>query len=88
MDACPAGAAPNGIQQLVGNTWEWVASDFNCTDDQGRDIVGESLLKGIRGGAFDTYFAWQATGAFRSGLPCLARVGNVGFRCALDLLPE
>ena len=88
VDACPAGAAPNGILQLVGNTWEWVESDFDCTDDQDRRIVGESLMKGIRGGAFDTYFAWQATGSFRTGLPCLARAGNVGFRCALDLVQE
>lgn len=85
VDACPAGAAPNGVQQLVGNTWEWVDADFECTDDTDRPIIGESVLKCIRGGAYDTYFPWQATGRFRSGVPALARCHNVGFRCAMDL---
>jgi formylglycine-generating enzyme required for sulfatase activity len=40
-------------------------------------------MNSIRGGAFDTYFAWQATATFRTGLACVARSNNVGFRCAL-----
>ncbi len=85
VSACPGGIAPNGVQQLIGNTWEWVAGDFAATDREGRPVVGETLLKPIRGGAFDTYFPWQAVSAFRSGLGCVARMHNVGFRCALDL---
>jgi iron(II)-dependent oxidoreductase len=85
VNACPDGAAPNGILQLIGNTWEWVSSDFEATDRNGRKIVGDMLLKGIRGGAYDTYFPWQAVSAFRTGLGSLARVHNVGFRCAMDL---
>ncbi len=85
VDACPGGAAPNGVLQLIGNTWEWVDSDFQCKDEDGVDVVGESPLKSIRGGAFDTYFPWQATSTFRTGLGHLARVQNVGFRCALDM---
>lgn len=84
VEACPAGAAPNGVLQLIGNTWEWVNGDLDCRDGEGCTIIGEAPLKVIRGGAFDTYFAWQATSMFRSGLPLLARVHNVGFRCALD----
>lgn len=86
VDACPGGAAPNGVLQLIGNTWEWTDSDFESTDREGRSVVGDTLLKSVRGGAFDTYFPWQATAQFRSGLSCLARVHNVGFRCALDLV--
>jgi iron(II)-dependent oxidoreductase len=88
VNACPGGAAPNGVLQLIGNTWEWTSSDFEATDREGRQIVGDTLLKGIRGGAYDTYFAWQAVSTFRTGLGCLARVHNVGFRCAMDLPPE
>jgi iron(II)-dependent oxidoreductase len=88
VDGCPAGATPNGVLQLIGNVWEWVDGDFECTDDEGRMVVGEAALKSIRGGAFDTYFPWQATSVFRSGLPPLARMHNVGFRCALDLIGE
>jgi iron(II)-dependent oxidoreductase len=86
VDACPGGAAPNGVQQLIGNVWEWTNSDFLCADTKGRRVVGETRMNSIRGGAFDTYFAWQATATFRTGLACIARSGNVGFRCALDLV--
>ncbi len=87
VDAHPGGAAPNGVEQLVGNVWEWTSSDFVTTDDEERPVIGgEMVLKSIRGGAFDTYFPWQATSHFRTGLACLSRTHNVGFRCALDLL--
>lgn len=79
------GAAPNGVLQLIGNVWEWTDNDYEVTDDEGRLIIGDMVLKEIRGGAFDTYFAAQATSAFRTGLASLVRAHNVGFRCALDL---
>ncbi len=85
VDARPDGAAPNGVRQLIGNVWEWTKSDFLCADQEGRTVVGDSRMYSIRGGAFDTYFAWQATAAFRTGMPAMARCDNVGFRCALDL---
>jgi iron(II)-dependent oxidoreductase len=88
VNACPGGAAPNGVLQLIGNTWEWTSSDFEATDREGRQVVGNTLLKSIRGGAYDTYFAWQAVSTFRTGLGCLSRVRNVGFRCAMDLPVE
>lgn len=88
VDACLDGAAPNGVLQLIGNVWEWTACDFQCTDHEGRPIVGDALLKTIRGGAYDTYFPWQATSTFRSGLGCLSRCHNVGFRVAMDLPGE
>ena len=85
VNACPGGAAPNGVLQLIGNTWEWTDADFEAVDREGRPVVGETLLKSVRGGAYDTYFPWQAVSAFRSGLRCVARAHNVGFRCAMDL---
>ena len=84
----PDGDSPDGISDLSGNVWEWTMSDYNVTDDTGRTVVGDMLMKEIRGGAFDTYFASQATSCFRTGLPTLARVHNVGFRCVLPLPPE
>lgn len=80
-----SGAAPNGVLQLIGNVWEWTDSDFVAVDGEGRSVIGDMVLKSIRGGAFDTYFAAQATSTFRTGLVGLARVHNVGFRCALNL---
>lgn len=79
-----SGAAPNGATQLIGNVWEWTDSDFDPTHN-GRPVVGDMLLKNVRGGAFDTYFAAQATATFRTGLAVLSRTHNVGFRCALNL---
>jgi iron(II)-dependent oxidoreductase len=86
VDAYETGAAPNGVRQLVGNVWEWTASDFDITDEQHRPVVGDMVMKSIRGGAFDTYFPSQATSCFRTGLASLVRAHNSGFRCALDLI--
>jgi len=85
VDAYPNGVAPNNVFQLIGNVWEWVSSDFNILDDESRPIVGEIPMKGVRGGAFDTYFESQATSVFRTGQISLARTYNLGMRCALSL---
>ncbi len=85
VDACPSGASPNGVIQLIGNVWEWTASEFTCQDGNGQQIVGDALMMGIRGGAFDTYFPWQAASMFRTGMVCLLRPDNIGFRCAMNL---
>ncbi|HYC56284.1 MAG TPA: SUMF1/EgtB/PvdO family nonheme iron enzyme [Candidatus Binatia bacterium] len=78
------GAAPNGVLQLIGNVWEWTSSDLELTDEDGTPLIGDMLMKAIRGGAYDTYFPCQATSTFRTGLACLSRTHNVGFRCVLD----
>jgi len=85
VDAFKGGSAPNDVQQLIGNVWEWTASDLDMLDENGQPVVGDMLMRALRGGAFDTYFATQATGLFRTGLACIARTHNVGFRCALSL---
>lgn len=79
------GASPNQVIQLIGNVWEWTACDFEAVDDEGCNVVGDMRMSAIRGGAFDTYFTSQATSVFRTGVVCLARANNIGFRCALNL---
>lgn len=88
VNAYENGAAPNGVAQLVGNVWEWCYSDFEIHDDQQNPVVGDMLMKSIRGGAFDTYFPGQATSCFRTGLASLVRAHNVGFRCVMDVPQE
>jgi len=88
VDAYDHGAAPNGVLQLVGNVWEWTSSDFILVSEKGQPIVGDMLMKAVRGGAFDTYFACQATSYFRTGLACLTRAHNVGFRCVFGPPPN
>ena len=85
VDSYEEGAAPNGIRQLVGNVWEWTNCEYEVQDDAGRIVVGDMVLKEIRGGAFDTYFPAQATSCFRTALASLRRMHNVGFRCVVDL---
>ncbi len=85
VQAFPGGDNPVGIRQLTGNVWEWTSTSFGAYD-QGADFLGENvLLKSLRGGAYDTYFAEQASWQFQSGDDALARRHNVGFRCALSL---
>jgi iron(II)-dependent oxidoreductase len=79
----PAGASVGGVQQLIGNVWEWTSSPFGVWEPAGRRIETAAPLKSIRGGAYDTYFESQAHCQFQSGENPLARKHNIGFRCAL-----
>ncbi len=85
VTAYPNGAAPNHVLQLVGNVWEWTDTEYAVADANNRPIVGEMPMHVVRGGAFDTYFEFQATSQFRTGQLALARTHNTGFRCAMNL---
>jgi iron(II)-dependent oxidoreductase len=85
VDAFGEGDTLNGVRQLIGNTWEWLDSDLVILDDENRPITGDMVLKSIRGGAFDTYFEWQASSHFRTGQVPFSRSHNIGFRCAIGL---
>lgn len=77
-----AGCTPNGVYQLVGNVWEWVATQFEyIPKESGLRVAFEEPMVEIRGGAFDTYFETQATCQFRTGQPFMYRGLNLGFRC-------
>ena len=79
----PSGVSPGGVYHLIGNVWEWMYDDFEMWQSQAKSCEGETLLKSIRGGAFDTYFECQLTCQFSSGESFLSRKRNIGFRCAL-----
>lgn len=82
VDAFASGASLGGVQQLIGNVWEWTSTPLDATS---RDMGSDShALKVIHGGAFNTYFENQATCHFRSGERPLARRFNVGMRLALS----
>lgn len=85
VDRYPEGASVSGIHQLIGNVWEWMSCDFGDWDTQARYLKLSESMKGVRGGAFDTYFDNQATCHFQSGDSLLARKHNIGFRCAVGL---
>ncbi len=84
VDRHADGCTPNGVYQLIGNVWEWVATQYQYdTGKSGLRVTFEQPLAEIRGGAFDTYFETQATCQFRTGQPFLYRADNLGFRCCL-----
>lgn len=78
------GATPNGVNQLIGNVWEWQNGQFLLSSPSPNSGSTEQILAEIRGGAFDTYFASQTSCQFRSGQPLLARTANIGFRCCVE----
>ena len=76
----PAGGSPSGVQDLIGNVWEWTLSGFQSYPydpycNQARDEVPRT----VRGGSWDSRASTiQAT--TRSALFPEARLNDVGFR--------
>ena len=80
----PTGATPNGICQMTGNVWEWLADPLEtipCHPDE--SFVAWRPMRRIVGGAFDTYFPAEGTCHFITGQVELDRRDNIGFRCAV-----
>lgn len=78
-----AGNSPNGVRQLCGNVWEWVDTQFYPNAEPDVSVLLDETMAEVRGGAFDTYFATQASCQFHTGQPLLFRGENVGFRCCI-----
>jgi iron(II)-dependent oxidoreductase len=83
VEAFAAGSSVGGIQQLIGNVWEWVATPLWQSAPPSLHVP--DTMMSIRGGAFDTYFENQATCHYQSGELPLARRPNIGFRLALSM---
>ncbi|HZO63528.1 MAG TPA: ergothioneine biosynthesis protein EgtB [Kribbellaceae bacterium] len=94
VGAYPAGASPLGVQQLVGDVWEWTSSDFAPYpgftafpyDEYSLVFFGPDY-KVLRGGSFGTDEV-VARGTFRNWDYPIRRQIFAGFRCARDPRPE
>jgi len=83
----PAGATPEGIQDLAGNVWEWVADCYapygeRAEQNDAEPDTGRVLL----GGCWHNN-SWSLRAAVRGrGVPD-GRGSHIGFRCARDVSP-
>lgn len=73
-----------GARQMIGNVWEWTASNLQLWNRREPLELAE-LTKSLRGGAFDSYLDTRATCQCRSADTPLARRHNIGIRCAIGV---
>lgn len=93
IGAYPAGASPLGIHQLIGDVWEWTASDFTGYPGfaawpyrEYSEVFLGSTYKVLRGGSFAADRV-ACRGTFRNWDFPIRRQIFAGFRCARDAAP-
>ncbi|MCB9742907.1 MAG: SUMF1/EgtB/PvdO family nonheme iron enzyme [Alphaproteobacteria bacterium] len=73
----PAGASPDGVLDLYGNTWEWTEPD-RCEEGLGREQTW------VMGGSYDTPCEARTRTPMRAHFVDQDAL-NVGLRCVVDL---
>ena len=93
VGAYPAGASPLGIQQLIGDVWEWTSSDFTPYPGfspwpyrEYSEVFFGPDYKVLRGGSFAADRV-ACRGTFRNWDYPIRRQIFAGFRCARDAAP-
>ena len=94
IGAYPLGASPAGVQQLIGDVWEWTSSGFEAYpgfevfpyDEYSKVFFGGDY-KMLRGGSFGTDPV-ACRGTFRNWDHPIRRQIFSGFRCARDVSVE
>lgn len=81
----PKGASRYGVQDVMGNVWEWVADWYGAyAKDEQKEPQGPSSgdEKVIRGGAWNGSYASWVRPTFRYKDKPTKRSYGIGFRCA------
>jgi len=74
--------SPFGVQDLIGNAWEWTASDWRSYPGGSLATAASGGEKVIRGGSWESGPTY-ATATYRSGYKGVGQ--KTGFRCAMDM---
>ena len=74
--------SPFGVQDLIGNAWEWTASDWRPYPGGSLATPASGGEKVIRGGSWESGPTY-ATATYRSGYKEVGQ--KTGFRCAMDM---
>lgn len=83
----PEGATSDGVRDLAGNVWEWVADAWADsyqgapTDGSARQSSKAGAARVFRGGSWDVR-AQRCRSAYRSRFHPVNRDDDLGFRCA------
>jgi formylglycine-generating enzyme required for sulfatase activity len=81
-----AGRSPFGVYDMVGNAWEWTASDLSPYPNGRLPSRPQGTVKVIRGGSFAENRT-QATATYRGYLAANSPNNEkTGFRCVKDVL--
>ncbi|HEX5702259.1 MAG TPA: SUMF1/EgtB/PvdO family nonheme iron enzyme [Pyrinomonadaceae bacterium] len=83
----PDGKSPFGVMDMIGNAWEWTATEFRAYPGGQAPDQNQAELRVIRGGYWGST-PGKATATFRKGWDArgaLVGYANTGFRCAKDL---
>ena len=90
VGAYPRGASPWGVQQMVGDVWEWTSSEFEAYPGfrtfpyrEYSEVFFGSGYKVLRGGSWATHASAVRT-TFRNWDHPVRRQIFAGFRCARD----
>jgi len=80
----PRGRTPQGVDDLIGNVWEWTSSPFTASyADTTHPSAGNYVIRGGSYNALDSV----STAVFRGRLPSAAPreyLASTGFRCAMS----
>ena len=80
------GKTPEGVFDLAGNVWEWVADTYAPYDaaPSTDPLQNKGTLRTLRGGGWNSSNPHRVRSAFRNGSDEGLRNDDVGFRCARE----